>query len=54
MCKMHESFHPKAQIREYYEKQVKVRGAKAPPYQSHRTAEPTGCNGFSDFKAGVT
>ena len=54
MGNLHKEFVGQTHNRGNYEKQVKVRGHHRPPYRSHRTAEPTGCNGFSDFKTGVT
>ena len=51
MCNLHEEFGQAVRIRENYEKQVKVRGASSPPYETHRPAELTGLQrlfGFQD------
>ena len=49
MGNLHEEFGQTVKIRGNYEKQVKVRGHHRPPYERHRTAEPTGLQRFFGF-----
>ena len=50
MGNLHEEFEAQAQNRGNYEKQVKVKGASSPPYETHRTAELAGLHRFFGFQ----
>ena len=50
MGNLHEEFGQTVKIRGNYEKQVKVRGASLPPYETHRPAELTGLQRFFGFQ----